>query len=137
MYNCSAYLVGGKEVVGAVKEYINSLAEGETILNNYEEDEVYLTGGETGILLKWTAIKWGDHYSDCSGILGILGDYQDSIYEGSKTVELNENTCYKLIIIYDDYNELTDEVYTNDYDDEYLGDFYLVHNVNIPKIVEK
>lgn len=136
MYNCSAYLVGGKEVVEAVKEYINSLAKGETILNNYKEEEVYLTGGETGILLKWVAVKWGDHYNDCSGILDILGDYQDNILE-DKCVELNENTCYKLIIIYDDYNELTDEVYTNDYDDEYLGDFYLVHDVNIPKKVER
>ena len=31
MYNCSAYLVGGKEVVGAVKEYINSLDNVEAI----------------------------------------------------------------------------------------------------------
>lgn len=136
MYNCSAYLVGGKEVIGAVKEYINSLAKGETALNNYKEDEVYLTGGETGILLKWTAIKWGDHYSDCSGILNILSNYQNDILD-DKIIELNENICYKLIIVYDDYIESTDDIYTNDYDDEYLGDFYLIHDVNIPKIVEK
>ena len=126
MYNGSAYLVAGKEVAGQIKGYIDSLSHNETALKNYEENKVRLDNGDIGLALKWKGVKWCDSYNDCSGLLSILHDYNNDNF--------NSDTCYKFMVLYDDYAELNDEEYTNDIDDEYLSSFYIIHDVCIDTI---
>ena len=111
----------GYDMIAAVceksdKEYVKEMLTYGTVTETSEDNDRIPEGF---ISVLWTYVKWNECFEDVQAVTNVLKELNERVEKDPETLD---KYCFKLLEIGEDNR--TDE-WTNDWDEEFLGDFYV------------